>query len=436
MHALAERPTSSLLARDGTGVWRAVPAAEVARRVRELTVGLIAHGAEPGARVGLLSESRPEALLADLAVQAYGGSVVPIAPESTPAELGSVLSATEARIVLVSGTLQLEKVFEVRPDLPRLDLVLRFDRPADESAVASADLDSVRAIGAARLLEKPELFQDALAGADHRGGVWRIRTGGEPGALLVLGADNPVTELPPSRRLARGWRRGRILLPASRRALRGPPRPGQRIHARLRGFVPRPRGGTTQRRGRRASDGGRLGNELVTALDLRGWLGRQSARWALRRGRRKVGEDLAAGVFPSPPPWTLRIADRLALHGIRQGLTGGRIRHLVSLGAPLERGTFEVLHAAGLPVLEGYDLDLVSGLLAIQPIRSPRPGTVGRPLPGLELRVDGHGRLQVRGPMVGDVLDPPSGKQRNPGDWVATKEPGRIDGEGWLIPGS
>src|SRR5262249_54668821 len=162
--------SSGLLLYRGSEGWRTLSAGEVERQVREVAVGLLAYGAEPDARVGLFSENRPEALIVELAVHAYGGTVVPIEPETSTAQLRRCLAATAARRGLASGPLQLERVLEARPDLPLLDLVLLFERPNHATAVASALLDSARALGATRLAEDPGLFESAVRASGRGGG--------------------------------------------------------------------------------------------------------------------------------------------------------------------------------------------------------------------------------------------------------------------------
>ncbi|MDE0207496.1 MAG: AMP-binding protein, partial [Candidatus Tectomicrobia bacterium] len=134
-----------------------------------------------------------------------------------------------------------------------------------------------------------------------------------------------------------------------------------------------------------------------------------------------------------PLPIGLRLqrslACRLVFNKLREGL-GGRLRYMISGGAPLPRRIAEFFHAAGLPILEGYGMTETCPALAANRHDNYKVGTVGMPLPGVELRLDDDGEILARGPNIakGYYRQPEATAEvfREDG-WFATGDVGEID---------
>ncbi|WP_030103848.1 AMP-binding protein, partial [Actinoalloteichus caeruleus] len=112
------------------GAWVDVTAAEFAAEVLAAARGLVATGIQPGDRVALMSRTRYEWTLFDFAVWAAGGVVVPVYETSSPEQIRWILSDSGARLVVVESDDHLDRLEEVRADLPQLVSVWRFDDPA------------------------------------------------------------------------------------------------------------------------------------------------------------------------------------------------------------------------------------------------------------------------------------------------------------------
>jgi long-chain acyl-CoA synthetase len=127
------------------------------------------------------------------------------------------------------------------------------------------------------------------------------------------------------------------------------------------------------------------------------------------------------------------VADRLVFSKIRDGV-GGRIRYLISGSAPLPVGIAEFFHGIGLRILEGYGLTETAPVLSVNPPDAPRVGTVGKPLPGVELRIAPDGEILARGAniMAGYYNKPGATAEVLRDGWFHTGDIGVIDEQGYL----
>jgi long-chain acyl-CoA synthetase len=175
---------------------------------------------------------------------------------------------------------------------------------------------------------------------------------------------------------------------------------------------------------------GRIDETVAQASPIR----KVISRWAVAVGLRR-----SAIVRHGQPVGPLlavqdRLADRLVFHQIREA-TGGRLRVLVSGSAPLPRTIAEFFDAVGLTIIEGYGLTEASPVLAVNPLDRPRFGTVGRALPGVELRIAEDGEILARGPnIMRGYYNRPEETQAvlEPDGWLHTGDIGILDQEGYL----
>jgi long-chain acyl-CoA synthetase len=137
------------------------------------------------------------------------------------------------------------------------------------------------------------------------------------------------------------------------------------------------------------------------------------------------------------PPLGLRfrlgLANFLVLNKLK-GRVGGRIRFFVSGGGALSRDVAEFFYSIGLPILEGYGLTETSPVLCVNRLGATRLGTVGPPVPGVELKIAPDGEILAKGPniMKGYYNRPEETAQVLQDGWFSTGDIGEIDAEGFL----
>jgi long-chain acyl-CoA synthetase len=419
---------------------------ELFERIRDVSLGLSALGVAPGDRVAIVAESRPEWVIADLAILCCGAIAVPIYPTLSASQVRYILQDSGAKAAIVSTRTQLEKIQDVRHQLHALNAVVLMDgfQPTDSPSVLS--FESVAERGHARMTGEwgaGKEFRDRTRAIDAEQLATIIYTSGTTGdpkgvmlshANLVSNLLDAAVVLPISHEdvalsflpLSHGFERlaaylflyvgmtvvfaesfetiGRDINAVRPTLLTGVPRVFEKVQARV-----------TEKG---VAEPGLKANIFRWAIGV----GLARARAELR-GR----QPSFVNALQSP------IADRLVFEKIRAGL-GGRVRFFVSGSAPLAVSTAEFFYAVGLPILEGYGLTETSPALAVNPFHAPRAGTVGPALPSVQLRIADDGEILARGPnvMMGYYNKPEATAEAVKDGWFHTGDIGTIDAEGYL----
>lgn len=428
------------------GEVQGISSKELFEQVRDLSLGLSALGMGRGDRVALVSESRPEWILTDLAVTTAGAVTVPIYPTLSAAQARYILQDCGARIAVVSTRAQLNKIQEVRHQLSAVEAVILIEPEAGEGSPSVLSFADVMHRGHARMMAEwgaGRAFRDAAREVkpdDLATIIYTSGTTGEPkGVMLTHGSlvsnmfagaaaldvhqdDVAVSFLP----LSHAFERmvcyvyllqgvttifaesfdtiGRDVALVKPTVLTGVPRVYEKMHGRI-------------------SDKGQAGSPAKAAL----------FRWAMNVGMAR-GRTLLAGRKPSPL-LSLRaaLADRLVFSKIREGV-GGRVKYLISGSAPLSTAINEFFHGVGLPIIEGYGLTETAPILTVNPADAPRGGTVGKAVRQVELRIAADGEILARGPnlMTGYYNKPQATADAIKDGWFHTGDIGSLDAEGYL----
>ena len=424
--------------------WRDISSEELRRAVEELSMGLRTLGVEKGDRVALLSENRPEWAYVDFASLCAGAVDVPIYPNLMPAQVLYVLNDSQAKVAFASTAAQVKKLAEVRDEAPHLQHVIRFDDPPQEGTLS---IDDVRARGREALAADREAVKrraSEVAPDDLATLIYTSGTTGDPkgvmlthdnivsnvhGGLAAFGdigpADVALSFLPLCHIFERMG--GHYLLLqqgvtiAYAESVEKVPANMAEVHPTIMLSVPR----LYEKMYARV-------NEKVAGDSA---LKQRIFHWALGVGR-KVFQ---ARVEHRTPGALLRaqhaLADRLVFKTIRER-TGGRLRLFISGGAPLAREIAEFFGAVGLLILEGYGLTETSPVIAVNRPDKMKPGSVGPPIPGVEVKIAEDGEILTRGPhvMKGYYNKPEATAEVIDRDrWFHTGDIGLVDAEGFLV---
>jgi len=411
--------------------WVPISSQEFYRNVAGVARELREWGIRRGDRIAILGENRPEWTIADFATLALGAVTVPIYTTLTDIQTAYVLRDSGARAVFVSTEKQLNKVTAVLNQTPV------------EKVVVMDAVETAHAHHMGRLMREgpcqpdPELdaLADSVQSEDLATIIYTSGTTGTPkGAMLTHGnlasniscslsefdvspGDLAVSFLPLSHVTARHvdfalLYHGVTLayipaveqLPAALLELKpslfiGVPRVYEKIHMKV---------------DREAS----------------GFPKNAIYRWVLAVGRAHRAE-IEAGKRPSALAW--RLADRLVYRKVRAGM-GGKARVFISGGAPLGRELAEWFADLGIRIFEGYGLTETSPVIAVNHDKACRIGTVGQPLPNIEVRIADDGEVLVRGPSVfqGYWNRPEETQNAFVGDWFKTGDIGHLDADGFL----
>lgn len=422
--------------------WRAMDWGEYGRAVEEVAAGLLTLGVGAGDRVGLLSGNRPQWHIADLAVLSVGAVTVPVYPTSSSSQVAYVLSDSGARVCFVDGPEQLAKVLLHRSELVELERIVGLlPMPGLDHHTVVLDLDQLRADGRARLGETPDGVAEragAVAPDDIATLVYTSGTTGPPkGTILTHGnlgwtvdAVEAMIGLSPDDRLL-------SYLPLSHIAERVTSHIGQIAS-----------GGETW-----------FAQSLATVPeDLRAC--RPTIFFAVPRVWQKFHDAIVDKIAESPKPIRLALERYVALgkasveaseaghelaprqrriHSVLDKTIGVKLRKqlgldqarfIVSSAAPIHPDLVRWFHGIGIPIAEVWGQTEDCGPATLNPPEAIRIGTVGRPLPGLEVRVAEDGELLVRGGSVcrGYFGQPDATAALiDPDGWMSTGDLGAID---------
>jgi long-chain acyl-CoA synthetase len=430
---------AQFMRRGGQG-WESIPADRALADVESLALGLRALGVGRGERVAILSESRYEWVVTDLAVVGQGAVTVPIYSTLTPDQCRAILADSGARAVVVSTADQLAKVRAVRAQLPQLGAVVVMD-PGPEPGPAETTWSAVCARGAEARKADPLAFRtlaDAVQPGDLATIIYTSGTTGEPkGAMLShanissnVAGGLDVIDLGPSDTCL-------SFLPLSH------------IFERMAGCYTMLTAGVTIAFARSidtvAADAAEVRPTLLVAVPrffekvrtrvlenarTMPLLRRSIFYWGLGEGRRRARAHLAwrRHVAPLAP-----LADHLVAAKVRARM-GGRLRMCFSGGAALHPMVLEFFFAMGIPIVEGYGLTETSPIICLTPAGRERPGAVGPVLPGVEARIGEDGEILTRGPhvMMGYWNNPAATDAAIRDGWFHTGDLGHFDEDGYL----
>jgi long-chain acyl-CoA synthetase len=445
-HVLGRHPKPLLVAQVKDGVIAGQSTRDWFDRIRDLSLGLAALGVGRGDRVVIMSESRPEWLVADLAILTLGAVTVPVYSTLTAAQARYIVQDAGARVAFVSTAEQLQKLQTVRHELPGLEAIIPFEPPATSSP-SILTLDAVAERGHGRLMGEwgaGRGFRDharTIKPEDLATIIYTSGTTGEPKGVM-LSHRNLISNL-----LA-----GHTVVPVTENDVSLSFLPLSHSFERLVSYVYLAYGVTIVFAESLESVGRDLPivrPSVMTAVPRvyekfqarileKGAALPQPRRTLFFWGVKVAMARARAGTFAGTPARGIlgiesAIAEKLVFGKIRAGV-GGRLKCLVSGSAPLPLEVASFFAGIGLPITEGYGLTETSPVVTANPMYAPRLGTVGKTIPGVEVRIAEDGEILVRGPnvMIGYHNKPEDTAAVLKDGWFHTGDIGSLDADGYL----
>ncbi|MBI4893973.1 MAG: long-chain fatty acid--CoA ligase [Acidobacteria bacterium] len=423
---------------NGDGTYRTYSFIDYRRHAEEAAAGLRSLGIHKGDIVGLASETRAEFYLADLGIMVNGSISAAVYTSLPPAEQVKTLKACNPKAIFVENPKTLKSLLAAGLSGFPVQLFL-LSGEAPGATTFQSILDAGRRAIAADPALLPQIESEVLP---HDYGILYLTSGatGEPKMGLVthnamlancecgppalpVGNNDCILAFLPSAHITQRliveilmlrmgvqvfFSEGLSKMPIELRSVRptffvAPPRVWERVYSSI----------TTEIRKKPA---------FVRRLFYMGLgVGSEAAR-ARQQGR-------------NPSPWiqsSLKFFDAVVFSKIRQRL-GGRLRIAASGSAPLGTDLADFYASIGLPLVEGYGLT-EGGVVCLNPIGNPRPGSIGKPLVGADLRLDSDGELLIRGEMIfsGYYQDADSTAVVLRDGWLHTGDLAEFDEDGFL----
>jgi long-chain acyl-CoA synthetase len=462
--AVAEHPQTAAVRYKREGSWHDVTYAELGEIVQEIALGLIDLGIEKGERVCILANTRPEWSYADMALTETGAVVVPIYQTNSPEECLWVMSDSEACAIVCEDEQQLAKIAAVRDQLPQLRLVIVMDPPAGAdgeeagrtngagvaagmSAIALAEelsaiaLDDVRERGRARSPEELHARRASIAPADPYTFIYTSGTTGPPkGCVLTHANYRAIMDMVSTVGQIEGDEIIYLYLPLAHAYALLIQLAAFDLGTTIAYF-----GGDTKQivaelmevKPTYLPSVPRVFEKVYTiahgAIEAQPQDERERAQAAIKLGG-KVRDMLVRGEeIPEELKQPFEEAEEKLFKNVR-AIFGGQVRRATSGAAPIAHEILEFFWAAGVPVLEGYGMTETATAATISTIENHKFGTVGRPFPGVELKIADDGEVLIKGPNIfqgyhhnadasfGAVAD----------GWLHTGDLGSIDEDGYL----
>jgi long-chain acyl-CoA synthetase len=430
--------------------WHDVTYAQLGDKVQGLALGLIELGIQPGERVCILANTRPEWTYADMAATSAGAVVVPIYQTNSPEECLWVISDSGACAIVCEDSEQLAKIAEIRDRVPDLRTVIVIDPPAGaggngagpaELPLGAITLEEVARRGADRSSDELEARRAAVKGDDPFTFIYTSGTTGPPkGCVLTHGNYSAIIDMVGEAGEIQGDEVIYLYLPLAHSFalliqlavfdlggtlayfggdtkaiipelqevkptyLPSVPRVFEKIYTLAHGAI----------QAMEPEEREQAEKAIALGVEVRDMLNR--------------GEDV-----PAEMQQAFDEADERFFANVR-AIFGGRVRHATSGAAPIAKEILEFFWACGVPVLEGYGMTETATAATTSTVADHRFGTVGRALPGVELRIAEDGEILVKGPNIFNGYHNQASTSFGAVEdgWLHTGDLGSIDEDGYL----
>nr|WP_295468821.1 long-chain fatty acid--CoA ligase [Mesorhizobium sp.] len=430
------------------GIWLSYSWAEFYDNARLIGLGLLSLGLKRGEVVSILSEDNKEWLYTDLGTQCVGGIASGVYTTDSAAQLKYLVNDSDSRFLFVENDEQLDKYLSVRDEMPGLAWVIVFDREglhgfSDDRVIF---LDDLYRIGREFLKQNPNRFEEEIANSSAKDTAILVYTSGTTGPpkgamisheniiVSIIGAATtlPVTEADEQV----------CFLPLC-----------HILERLITAFIPIGFGSTVNfaESPETVFDNVREVSPHVFTAVPRVWekvysritimsneatrLGKLSYRMALATGMKRAGLMEEGRPVPLGTQLAYAFWDFAVLKNLRRMIGLDRLRRGTTGAAPISPDLLRWYRAVGVPVLEGYGMTESSGVISVNVMDDYKTGSIGKVVPGGEVRIAPDGEILYRGANVfkGYWKRPEKTAETVTEDgWLKTGDVGRIDNEGFL----
>ena len=425
--------------------YRDISFTEYRRQVELFTLGLASLGIAKDDKVSIISENRPEWIVADMAIVALGAVNVPIYPTLTPKQIEFIFNDAGVKLAIVSNAFQLNKVTKIVADVKTLQrtVVMNEKDKTDDTHVFG--FSQVFILGEEFEKRHPAYFQDHLTAHKEDDLLTIIYTSGTTG--------NPKGVMLTHRNLVSNIKASADVIPFGETDVLLSFLPLCHSFERMAGYYTAMACGATVAYAESAETVRdnllevrptivttvprlfeRIYSRMMKQVDGSPPIRQKIFHWAVRigreyaRARKRGGASTLLDVQHS-------VASKLVYSKLRER-TGGRIRFFVSGGAALPRELGEFFEAVGITIIEGYGLTETSPVLSANRLDDYKFGTVGKPIAGVDIRIAEDGEILAKGPniMKGYYNNPAATSEAIDKDgWFRTGDIGMFDAQGHLM---
>jgi long-chain acyl-CoA synthetase len=431
------------------GIWLSYTWEDYLRYTKQVALGLKYLGLQRGENIGIITDNHPEWLFTEMGAQAIGAITVNLFTSSIAKELAIMLNRIQAVFVVAQDQEQVDKLLEVKGELPHVRKVIYIDQTGMRTYVGNPWLMSFKELlelGAKVDQEQPQLFEEELWKGKPDEVALMIMTSGTTGIpKLAMISHRSFTEI------ARKWVETAPIGPEDNWISITPT---AWIVDQMWGMGVSPLAGMTmnfpETLETQAEDFREIG-PVVIITSSRFWEDLASkirvkiadSGW-IKRKLFYLGEKIGGAVVDreskkEPVPATLRILHKIFSKIVYQPLLDrvgcAQIRAAITGGHPISPDVIRFFRAKGLNLKHAYGLTEGGGVFQVQPDKEVKPETVGKPLPRTEIKIAEDQEVLVKTPscFVGYYQDPEATQKALRNGWLHTGDAGYIDDDGHLL---
>ena len=407
--------------------------------------GLVELGLKKNDSVALISENRPEWVYADFAMQMLGIINVPLYPSLTSDSIQYILNDSEAKAIIVSTGFQLNKVLKVIKNCKHIKHIIIFNEHEDEDGKHNIlTFKEVQEKGKKLKKSKPDLLKKSSAEIKENDVCTIIYTSGTTGEPkgVILTHKNIISNVNAALEI----------FPITKDDIFLSFLPLCHIFERMAGYYTAFAAGCTiyyaesiEKVATNLQEAKptlmtsvprlfeRIQSRIIKNVESQSVTKQKIFYWALDIGKKYVAAK-KKGSVPFALSTKHKVADKLVFKKLRER-TGGRLRFFISGGAALSKELGEFFEAVGLQIVEGYGLTESSPVIAANRPDDYKFGTVGKPLPNVEIKIASDGEILARGPniMQGYYKKRKETEETVINGWLHTGDIGVFDSDGFLM---